>query len=95
MTTFYLEKIKNHKSKKSDKESPISNFKGTLSKIEKGYAIFVTTDDVIMLLPSFLIPRNLGIGDTFSFKIFEVQKYNNKVNNIYDIQKKYTKPIGK
>jgi len=55
----------------------------------------VTTDDVIMLLPSFLIPRNLGIGDTFTFKVFGGQKYNNKINYIYDIQKKYTKSIGK
>jgi hypothetical protein len=55
----------------------------------------VTTDDVIMLLPSFLIPRNLGIGDTFTFKVFGGQKYNNKINYIYDIQKKYTKLIRK
>jgi len=91
----FKEKTRHHRNKKQEKEIPISNFKGTLSKIEKGYAIFVTTDDVIMLLPSFLIPRNLGIGDSFTFKIFEGQKYNNKVNNIYDIQKKYTKSIGK
>lgn len=73
----------------------MSSFKCTLSKIEKGYSIFVTSDDFVMLLPSALLPRSLGIGDSFTFKISEGIKHNSRVNKIYDIQKKYTKPIGK
>ena len=46
-----------------------------------------------MLLPTFLIPKNLVVGDSFNFKIFEGHKYGNKITSIYDIQKKYSKHI--
>ena len=87
---FYLEnRRKVNKQKKKEKEKEISLFEGTLSKLEKGSAVFVTTDDTIMSLPICLIPKNMGIGNSYTFKIFENIKYESKVKEIYSIQKKY------
>jgi hypothetical protein len=51
----------------------------------------VTTDDTILNLPLCLIPRNLEIGDCFVFKILEDEKFEDKIKDIHEMQKKFLK----
>lgn len=62
----------------------------TLSKIENGSATFVSKDDLIFVLPSFFIPKNLNIGNTYMFKLNELDQANNKINKINTIHKYYS-----
>ena len=54
----------------------------TLSKIENGNATFVSSDDLIFILPSLFIPKDLNIGSTYIFKLYEVNQAENKQERI-------------
>ena len=54
----------------------------TLSKIENGNATFVSSDDLIFILPSLFIPKDLNIGSTYIFKLYEVNQAENKQEKI-------------
>ena len=59
--------------------------------LEKGKAIFVSQDDMIFVLHSFFVPKNLKIGNTYKFKVKEYLQYSKKNDEIQEIQKKYAK----
>lgn len=89
---------KSHSSKDKDvkpvrKEVFLSSIVCTLSRIEKGKAIFVSTDDFIFVLPALFVPRNLVVGNTYNFRISEYEKFKNKLVNINEIQKKHSNKI--
>lgn len=71
------------------KETFLSSIICTLSHIEKGKAIFVSAEDFIFVLPALFVPRNLHVGNTYSFRISEYEKFTNKIANIAEIQKKH------
>ena len=58
---------------------------------DKGKAIFVSQDDMIFVLPSFFVPKNLKIGNTYKFKVKEYFQYSKKTDEIQEIQQKYAK----
>ena len=63
----------------------------TLSKIENGNATFVSTDDLIFILPSLFIPKDLNIGSTYIFKLYEVNQAENKQERIQLIHSAFAK----
>jgi hypothetical protein len=70
----------------------VSKVSGTFSMLDRGKAVFVSNDDYIFILPALFIPQNLVVGNTYMFKICEIEKLNNRVQNINEnIQKKYLK----
>jgi hypothetical protein len=70
----------------------VSKITGTFSMLDKGKAVFVSSDDYIFVLPALFIPQNLVVGNTYMFKICEIDKLNNRMANLNDnIQKKYLK----
>jgi hypothetical protein len=70
----------------------VSKVTGTFSMLDKGKAVFVSSDDYIFVLPALFIPQNLVVGNSYMFKIYEIDKLNNRMNNINEsIQKKYLK----
>ena len=77
--------------RKKKKEKYLNSIICTLSMLEKGKAIFVSQDDVIFVLPSFFVPKNLKIGNTYKFKVKEYLQYSKKNDEIQEIQKKYAK----
>jgi hypothetical protein len=80
----------NIESNNGSKEIYLSSITCTLSHIEKGKAIFVSTDDFIFVLPALFVPRNLNVGNTYNFRISEFKKFKSKIINVGEIQKKYT-----
>lgn len=72
------------------KSKSLSKVICTLSKIENGSATFVSKDDLIFVLPSFFIPKNLNIGNTYMFKLNELDQANNKLNKVNTIHKYYS-----
>lgn len=62
----------------------------TLSKIENGFATFVSTDDLIFVLPSLFIPSNLNVGNTYIFKLCEVDQAENKIAKVSAIHQIYS-----
>ena len=77
--------------RKKKKEKYLNSIICTLSMLEKGKAIFVSQDDMIFVLPSFFVPKNLKIGNTYKFKVKEYLQYSKKNDEIQEIQKKYAK----
>ena len=77
--------------RKKKKEKYLNSIICTLSMLEKGKAIFVSQDDMIFVLPSFFVPKNLKIGNTYKFKVKEYLQYSKKNDEMQEIQKKYAK----
>ena len=77
--------------KNENKDKYLNTIICTLSILEKGKAIFVSQDDMIFILPSFFVPKNLKIGNTYKFKVKEYFQYSKKNEEIQEIQKKYVK----
>lgn len=71
------------------KEKYINTIICTLSLLEKGKAIFVSQDDMIFVLPSIFVPKNLVVGNTYMFIVGEYENYTQKTQTIKDIQKEY------
>ena len=71
------------------KEKYINTIICTLSLLEKGKAIFVSQDDMIFVLPSIFVPKNLVVGNTYMFIVGEYENYSQKTQTIKDIQKEY------
>ena len=84
-------KINEDSFRKQKKEKYLNTIICTLSMLEKGKAIFVSQDDMIFVLPSFFVPKNLKIGNTYKFKVKEYLQYSKKNDEIQEIQKKYAK----
>jgi hypothetical protein len=82
---------KNESFKEQNKEKYLNTIICTLSMLEKGKAIFVSQEDMIFILPSFFVPKNLKIGNTYKFKVKEYFHYSKKTDEIQEIQKKYAK----
>lgn len=61
----------------------------TLSKIEDGYATFVSSNDLILVIPSLFIPKNLNIGNTYNFKLGEIEQVEDKLRRINQIHNYY------
>ena len=77
--------------RKKKKEKYLNTIICTLSMFDKGKAIFVSEDDMIFVLPSFFVPKNLKIGNTYKFKVKEYFQYSKKTDEIQEIQQKYAK----
>ena len=77
--------------KNENKDKYLNTIICTLSMLEKGKAIFVSQDDMIFILPSFFVPKNLKIGNTYKFKVKEYFQYSKKTDEIQEIQQKYVK----
>ena len=77
--------------RKKKKEKYLNSIICTLSMLEKGKAIFFFFYDMIFVLPSFFVPKNLKIGNTYKFKVKEYLQYSKKNDEIQEIQKKYAK----
>ena len=77
--------------KNENKDKYLNTIICTLSILEKGKAIFVSQDDMIFILPSFFVPKNLKIGNTYKFKVKEYFQYSKKTDEIQEIQQKYVK----
>jgi hypothetical protein len=84
-------KINEDSFRKQKKEKYLNTIICTLSMLEKGKAIFVSQDDMIFVLPSFFVPKNLKIGNTYKFKVKEYLQYSKKTDEIQEIQQKYAK----
>lgn len=72
----------------SYKTNSASQFSSTLSKIDKGLAYFVTSDNVIFNMPSCLLPSALQPGCSYQFNLAESMKSQYKINTIQKIHKK-------
>jgi hypothetical protein len=80
------------KSKKLKKDNFVLNtIVCTLSRIENGSAIFVSSEDNIFVLPSLFVPRNLTVGNIYTFDISEGGKFVDRAKNISNIHRKYLK----
>ena len=77
--------------KNENKDKYLNTIICTLSILEKGKAIFVSQDDMIFILPSFFVPKNLKIGNTYKFRVKEYFQYSKKSDEIQEIQQKYAK----
>ena len=77
--------------KNENKDKYLNTIICTLSILETGKAIFVSQDDMIFILPSFFVPKNLKIGNTYKFKVKEYFQYSKKTEEIQEIQQKYVK----
>ena len=81
--------IVNEDNTNEEKEKYINTIVCTLSLLEKGKAIFVSKDDMIFVLPSLFVPKNLKVGNTYMFIVGEYENYHEKSSYIREIQKKY------
>ena len=73
------------------KEKYLNSVICTLSLIDRGKAVFVSQDDMIFVLPSLFVPKNLKVGNTYMFKVSEYLNFNKKTKEIYNLQKQYLK----
>ncbi len=73
------------------KEKYLNSVICTLSLIDRGKAVFVSQDDMIFVLPSLFVPKNLKVGNTYMFKVSEFLNFNKKTKEIYNLQKQYLK----
>ena len=89
----HLKENKDNHFKEENKEKYLNTIICTLSILEKGKAIFVSQDDMIFVLPSFFVPKNLKIGNTYKFRVKEYFQYSKKSDEIQEIQQKYAKEI--
>jgi hypothetical protein len=73
------------------KTPTMSQVSCTISKIEKGVAVLVSSDDYIFTLPVCFLPRNLVPGNSYQITIDETVKIQKKVSSIQQMQMKYIK----
>jgi hypothetical protein len=59
------------------------------SKIEKGNAIFVSSDDIIFSLPLSFLPRNAVPGNTYKISVEETEKIHKKITYLQNMQKRF------
>ena len=62
-----------------------------VSTIEKGIALLVNSEDCIFTLPTFLLPKNIKIGNNYTFFIQEINKNMQDKHKIALSQKSYLK----
>ena len=77
----------------NDNEKCLSKVICTLSKIEGGYATFVSSNDLIFVLPSLFIPKDLNPGSSYIFELCELEYAENKINQVNKIHKMYSKDL--
>ena len=58
------------------------------SKIHKGKAIFVSSDDIIFSTPIKFLPTNPLLGNSYRIVVEETEKINHKISKIQNFQKK-------
>ena len=68
------------KESNNENEKCLSKVICTLSKIEGGYATFVSSNDLIFVLPSLFIPKDLNPGSSYIFELCELEFAENKIN---------------
>ena len=83
----------NINSNDNDNEKCLSKVICTLSKIEGGYATFVSSNDLIFVLPSLFIPKDLNPGSSYIFELCELEYAENKINQVNKIHKMYSKDL--
>ena len=83
----------NINSNDNDNEKCLSQVICTLSKIEGGYATFVSSNDLIFVLPSLFIPKDLNPGSSYIFELCELEYAENKINQVNKIHKMYSKEL--
>ena len=59
------------------------------SKIEKGNAIFVSSDDIIFSLPLSFLPKNAIPGNTYKITVEETEKIHKKITYLQNMQKRF------
>ena len=57
--------------------------------MEKGNAIFVSSDDIIFALPLNFLPKNAIAGNTYKITIEETEKIHKKITFLQSMQKKF------
>jgi hypothetical protein len=87
------EEDNNNKDKNNENEKCLSKVICTLSKIEGGYATFVSSNDLIFILPSLFIPKDLIPGNSYIFELCELELAENKINKVNQIHNFYSKEI--
>jgi hypothetical protein len=70
------------------KNNTTSQIACTVSKIERGSAVLVSSEDHIFTIPVCFLPRLIAPGNTYNITIEETAKAHNRVNTIRDLQKK-------
>ena len=86
-----FEELNNKNDNKLKEEKYLNSIICNLSMIKKGKAIFISQDDIIFVLPSFFIPQNIKIGNTYKLKIKELFKFSKINNEIKELQNQYIK----
>ena len=81
------------KESNSENEKCLSKVICTLSKIEGGYATFVSSNDLIFVLPSLFIPKDLNPGSSYIFELCELEFAENKINKVNKIHNLYSKEL--
>ena len=81
------------KESNNENEKCLSKVICTLSKIEGGYATFVSSNDLIFILPSLFIPKDLIPGSSYIFELCELELAENKINKVNQIHNFYSKEI--
>jgi hypothetical protein len=56
------------------------------SRIDKGNAIFVSSDDIIFALPMNFLPKNAITGNTYKITIEEIEKIHKKITFLQNMQ---------
>ena len=87
------EEDNNNKDENNENEKCLSKVICTLSKIEGGYATFVSSNDLIFILPSLFIPKDLIPGNSYIFELCELELAENKINKVNQIHNFYSKEI--
>ena len=59
--------------------------------IEKGIALLVNNNDIIFTIPTFLLPKQIKIGNNYNLFIQEVNKNIQDKRKLSLLQKKYYK----
>jgi hypothetical protein len=81
------------KESNNENEKCLSKVICTLSKIEGGYATFVSSNDLIFVLPSLFIPKDLNPGSSYIFELCELEFAENKINKVNKIHNLYSKEL--
>ena len=87
------EEDNNNKDENNENEKCLSKVICTLSKIEGGYATFVSSNDLIFILHSLFIPKDLIPGNSYIFELCELELAENKINKVNQIHNFYSKEI--
>lgn len=91
-TNFYQNRINSFNSKFTYKTATTSQISCTISKIDRGIAVLVSSDDQIFTLPVCFLPKKMTAGNSYQITIDETANLQKKVNSIQQMQKKYIKP---